>query len=217
MWNPLRARRERREAYLLEREAFRAAKRLVREDVTLFGEQVAALELAPDATHDVREHHRFALEAYDRAKAALEPADSLAEVEAVEAVLEDGRWERAAVLALASGEPLPERRGPCFFNAQHGPSVAKVQWAPPHGTPRRIDVCRNDQLRLEGGEEPEARKVRVGDRWLPWYAAEEATSEAAMLRQWAGGSPLGRAARAELSTLIQGVSSISPSDGRPRH
>lgn len=92
-----------------------------------------------------------------------------------------------------------------------------MQWAPPHGTARSIDVCRNDQLRLEGGDEPEARKVRVGDRWVPWYAADEATSEAAMLRQWAGGSPLGRAARAELSTLIQGVSSISPLDGRPRH
>ena len=40
MWNPIRRRRERREAHLLEREAFRAAKRLAREDLLVLGEDV---------------------------------------------------------------------------------------------------------------------------------------------------------------------------------
>lgn len=45
MWNPLRARRVRREAHLVEREAFRAAKRLAREDVLVLGEDVAGISI----------------------------------------------------------------------------------------------------------------------------------------------------------------------------
>lgn len=166
MWNPLR-RRETKERHLLEREAFRAATRLAREDVTLLGQQVAALPLADDAPRDVRDHHRFALDGYEEAKARLEAADSLEEVEALDEVLQSARWERAAVLALETGEPLPDQRGPCFFNPQHGPAVTTVDWTPPMGTARRVEVCRNDELRLATGADPDHREVRVGDRHVP--------------------------------------------------
>ena len=170
-WNPFRARRERREAHLLEREAFRAARRLAREDVLALGGDVAGLALPADASHEVREHHRFALEGYDRAKALLDAADSIEAVDELDQVLQDARWELAAVRALEAGEPAPPRRGPCFFNPQHGPAVTALDWTPPGGTSRRDEVCRNDELRLETGADPDHREVRVGDRWVPWWQA----------------------------------------------
>jgi hypothetical protein len=35
-------------------------------------------------------------------------------------------------------------------------------------------VCRSDLNRLTAGEQPDVRMVRVGDRYVPWYAAERA-------------------------------------------
>lgn len=176
MWNPVRARRERREAHLVEREAFRAAKRLAREDVLVLGEDVAGLALPADASHEVREHHRFALEGYDRARRMLDEAHAAEDVDRLDEVLQAARWELAAVRALEAGEQLPERRSPCFFNPQHGPAVTSLEWAPAGGTPRRVEVCRNDELRLETGADPDHREVRVGDRFVPWWQADAAGS-----------------------------------------
>ena len=171
MWNPLRARREREAAHLVEREAFRAARRLAREDVLVLGEQVAALEVPRDADRHLRDHHHSALDGYDAAQRLLDAADSVADVEALDETLQRARWDLAAVRALAAGEPLPERRGPCFFNPQHGPAVTTLDWTPRGGTTRTIEVCRNDELRLETGADPEHREIRVGDRVVPWWQA----------------------------------------------
>ncbi|ANH36658.1 hypothetical protein I601_0204 [Nocardioides dokdonensis FR1436] len=176
MKTPWGARRERREQELQAAEAFRSARRLAREDVTVLGEQVAELEvdLEGSQSHESRDFHQQALDAYAEAGAALEAATTLEQVGAMEEVLDRGRYARAAVLALRAGEPLPERRGPCFFNPQHGPAVTTLAWTPPHGTERQVEVCRNDALRLGEGAEPEVRMVRVGDRYVPWYAANDA-------------------------------------------
>ena len=187
-WNPFTARRERREAHLLEREAFRAAKRLAREDVLVLGEDVAGLALPPDASHEVREHHRFALDGYERAQRLLDEADSLEGVDALDQVLQDARWELAAVRALEAGEPAPPRRGPCFFNPQHGPAVTALDWTPPGGTSRRVGVCRNDELRLETGADPDHREVRVGDRYVPWWQATGGGGSGATVRHTLGNS-----------------------------
>ena len=176
MKTPWGARRDRRERELQAAEEFRSARRLAREDVTVLGEQVAELDvdLAGSQGHEVRDFHQEALDAYAAAAASLEAATTAEEVGAVEEVLNRGRYARAAVLALRAGEPLPERRGPCFFNPQHGPAVTTVAWTPPHGSEREVEVCRNDALRLDDGEAPDVRQVRVGDRHVPWYAADDA-------------------------------------------
>jgi len=85
--------------------------------------------------------------------------------------LADARYHRAAVLALEAGEPLPERREPCFFDPRHGPSMRDVQWSPPSGVSRTVSVCAADARRLEGGEAPETRMVRVGDRYVAVHEA----------------------------------------------
>ena len=170
----LRDRKDRRLAAL---EELRQARKLVGEDVTVFGEQLSGLHeetLTDVLSSDAQADYRRALEEYDAAKEALAAATTADAVRAVNPVLDEGRFRLACVLARRDGEPLPTRREPCFFNPQHGPGVEELEWTPPHGVARSITVCRSDLNRLTAGQAPEVRLVRVGDRYVPWYAAEQA-------------------------------------------
>ncbi len=143
------------------------------EDVTVLGEQVADLHvdtLGDDLDRDAHDHYRRALENYEQAKHLLATSTSAEDVIAVEQVVADARYHRAAVIAVIAGEPLPERREPCFFNPQHGPSMRDVEWSPPGGVARTIPVCAADARALSAGDEPLVRMVRIGDRWVPWHA-----------------------------------------------
>lgn len=158
----------------MELDRWRTARRLMDEDVTVLGEQVAELHvdtLSDDLDPVARDHYRRALENYDQAKHLLAAGESAEDVVAIEQVVADARWHRAAVIAVRDGKPLPARREPCFFNPQHGPSMQDVEWTPPGGTPRTIAVCASDARRLVGGQAPDVRMVRVGDRWVPWHEA----------------------------------------------
>lgn len=165
-------RRRRREEELAAKDRWRVARRTMDEDVTVLGEQVAELHvdtLADDLGPEARHHYRSALEHYDQAAHLLAASETVEDVLAVEQVVASARWHRAAVLALRDGEPLPERREPCFFDPRHGPSMQDVEWTPPGGTARPVGVCAADARRLSAGEEPLVRLVRVGDRWVPWH------------------------------------------------
>lgn len=165
-------RRRRREEELAARDRWRVARRLMDEDVTVLGEQLAELHvdtLADDLDPTARDHYRRSLEHYDQAKQLLAASETAEDVIAVEQVVADARYHRAAVVAVRDGEPLPQRREPCFFDPRHGPSMQDVEWTPPGGTPRTIAVCAADARRLGAGEEPLVRMVRVGDRWVPWH------------------------------------------------
>lgn len=167
-------RRRRREQELVEKDRWRVARKLMDEDVTVLGEQVAELHvdtLADDLDHTARDHYRRAIEGYEQAKHLLVASKTVEDVAAIEQVVADARYHRAAVVAIRDGEPLPERRAPCFFNPQHGPSMQDVEWTPPGGTPRVIAICAADARRLTAGEEPLVRMVRIGDRWVPWHLA----------------------------------------------
>jgi hypothetical protein len=167
-------RRRRREQELVEKDRWRTARKLMDEDVTVLGEQVAELHvdtLGDDLDHAARDHYRRAIEGYEQAKQLLAASGTADDVIAVEQVVADARYHRAAVIAIRDGEPLPERREPCFFNPQHGPSMRDVEWTPPGGTPRVIATCAADARRLSAGEEPLVRMVRIGDRWVPWHLA----------------------------------------------
>ena len=67
-------RRRRREEELAARDRWRTARKLMDEDVTVLGEQVAELHvdtLADDLDPAAADHYRRALEHYDQAKAQL--------------------------------------------------------------------------------------------------------------------------------------------------
>lgn len=171
-------RRRRREDQLVALDRWRVARKLIDEDITVLGEQVAELHvdtLADDLDPTASDHYRRALENYDQAKQLLTASETVEDVIAIEQVVADARWHRAAVLAVIAGDPLPERREPCFFNPQHGPSMQDVEWTPPGGTARTIGVCAADARNLAAGDEPLVRMVRVGDRWVPWHQAGSIT------------------------------------------
>lgn len=166
--------RRARERDLRETDRWRTARRLVDDDVTSLGEELAELHidtLASELDDETAHHYRRALEHYEQAKAALQASTTVDEVIAVDIVLADARYHRASVLALQAGEPLPPRREPCFFDPRHGPSTRDMPWAPPAGVVRTVAVCAADARRLEGGQAPDTRQVRIGDRWVPVHEA----------------------------------------------
>ena len=173
-WNPFRTAREARELELEAADRWRVARKLADDDVTDLGEGLAELHvdtLASDLDDQASHHYRRALEHYEQAKDRVRDSTTVEDVLGAEQLLADARYHRAAVLALAAGEPLPERREPCFFDPRHGPSMGDVQWAPPSGVARTVAVCAADARRLAGGEAPRIRMIRVGDRHVPVHEA----------------------------------------------
>lgn len=140
-------------------------------DVTAFGESLGRLQLVGSQDEAVAQDYQRALDCYDRATAALGTAAAPQDLAAVSSALEEGRYSLACAQARVSGQPLPERRPPCFFDARHGPSTTDAQWAPPGGQPRAVPVCAADATRLADGVEPAWRPVPVGNGTAPpWNA-----------------------------------------------
>ena len=211
-------RRRRREAELAAKDRWRVARRLVDEDVTVLGEQLAELHvdtLADDLDPAARDHYRRALEHYEQATHLLAASGTVADVLAIEQVTADARYHRAAVLAIRDGDPLPQRHEPCFFDPRHGPSMQDVEWTPPGGTPRSIAVCAADARRLAAGEAPLERLVRVGDRWVPWHLSSGTSGAVDAGAQLARSSSHGvhgqqNLAQAYLSQGFSGTNTTNP-------
>ncbi|MGL5825306.1 MAG: hypothetical protein ACRCYU_10890, partial [Nocardioides sp.] len=103
------------------------------------------------------------------AKSRLASATEPAHVKAATTALEDGRYAMACVLARQNGDPLPIRRAPCFFNPQHGPSIADIEWAPPGGEARDVPLCAADADRVRQGAEPDIRTIERGYQSVPYW------------------------------------------------
>jgi hypothetical protein len=165
-------------------EQLAAVRRAADEDVTVFGEELQQVG------HDISGHeldaggradYQRALDAYEDAKESVTALREPDEVKHVTEILEDGRYAMACVQARVAGKPLPERRPPCFFNPQHGPSVIDVPWAPPGGIERDVPACALDAERVRAGADPDSRKVKIGSRRVPYWEAGPAFSP------WAAG------------------------------
>ncbi|WP_107705639.1 hypothetical protein [Nocardioides allogilvus] len=160
VWNPFGKARD-RELEALDR--WRTARKLAGADLTDLEEQLAGEPAGHAASH----HHSSALEIHERAREALRSSTTAEDVFTVEPLLVDARYHLAAARALSAGEPVPERREPCFFDPCHGPSTTDELWSPPVGDSRRVSVCSLDAERLSTGTEPLTRMIRVGDRYVP--------------------------------------------------
>jgi hypothetical protein len=171
-------RRQREQADLAE------VKAITREDLVALGDDIRALDLdveMPDVDRQAKEHYGVAVERYTEADEAWQRARRTRDMERVTSLLEEGRWAMMAAKARLAGEPVPERRQPCFFDPRHGPSVRDIEWAPPGGQPRPIPVCAADAQRIEDGLEPQARHVRVNGEDVPYWNAGPS------MAPWAGG------------------------------
>ena len=165
-----RGRQQRRD----EAEELAAVAPMADEDTTLFGEQLARLgESASIGAMDeaTRQDYQTALDAYESAKRAVPRLRSAEEVSQVVDTLSAGRYALACAEARLEGRRVPELRVPCFFNPQHGPSARDVRWAPPGGGLRVVPACAQDAARVERGERPEIRKIRIGGLEAPYWEA----------------------------------------------
>ncbi|MGN0064951.1 MAG: hypothetical protein ACI379_11980 [Nocardioides sp.] len=147
-------------------------KRLAEEDVTALGVELQDLDLEMAGRPlDVGANadYQRALDAYESAKTAAAGLQRPEDVKHVTEILEDGRYAMACVRARVSGQPLPTRRPPCFFDPRHGLSVADVSWTPPGGAQREVPACALDVERVRAGAEPDIRKVMVGSKRVPYW------------------------------------------------
>jgi hypothetical protein len=164
-----RAKTQRRELEAADLEKVRS---FAAEDVTKFGEELQRLDTdvaGHDLDESTRQDYERALDEYDTAKKALDTAQRPDDIKHITSILEDGKYAVACVRARIKGEDLPQRRPPCFFNPQHGPSFEDVEWAPAGGAYRTVPVCAADAERVRAGAEPDIRKVMVGSRRVPYW------------------------------------------------
>jgi hypothetical protein len=176
-----------------------AVRRVADEDVTRFGEELRRLDddlLTTRLDEPTRQDYQRALDSYEAAKESLGLAGAPEDIRHVTEALEDGRYAVACVRARTSGEPLPVRRPPCFFNPGHGPSTTDIEWAPAGGQPRQIPVCAADADRVQHGAEPDVRTVPQGAGRVPYWQAGPAYSP------WASGYFAGYAMTGLLPTFM---------------
>jgi hypothetical protein len=146
----------------------------VRDDLVALGDDIRALDIDVelDSTDPkVKSDYAAAVDAYDRADRMLATAETPGDMAPIASALEEGRYNLAAAKARQAGEPVPERRPPCFFNPRHGPSTRDVEWSPAGGAPRMVPACEADAIEVEEGRDPESRHVLVGGRPTPYWAA----------------------------------------------
>jgi hypothetical protein len=139
--------------------------KLCDEDVTLLGEQLRRLGAeSPDDSLDgaARVDYQKALDGYESAQRLVGKVAAPEDIVPVTAALNDSRYALACVHARIAGEPVPERRAPCFFNPQHGPSVEDVMFTPRNGGTQQVAACAQDAARVKAGEEPEMRRLDMG-------------------------------------------------------
>lgn len=147
-------------------------KKLAQEDVTALGVELQELDLdmlGSKLDAGANADYQRALDAYESAKVAADRITAGDEVRHVTEILEDGRYAMACVRARVAGQPLPQRRPPCFFDPRHGLSVVDVAWTPPGGTERSVPACALDVERVRAGAEPDIRKVMVGAKRVPYW------------------------------------------------
>jgi hypothetical protein len=158
-------------------------KKLAQEDVTALGVELQDLDVdmaGQPLDAGANADYQRALDAYESAKSAADALARPEDVRHVTEILEDGRYAMACVRARVAGQPLPQRRPPCFFDPRHGLSVADVPWTPPGGARRDVPACALDVERVRAGAEPDIRKVMVGSRRVPYWQGGRAYQPYAM-------------------------------------
>ena len=166
-----RDRRTLRSEELAELEGIR---QLADEDVTFLGEQLQRLDdevKGHELDTATRVDYQTALDAYETAQRTVPRIRRADDVSKITDTLSAGRYALACVQARVAGAPLPELRVPCFFNPQHGPSVANVMWTQPGRGTRSVPACAQDAARVANHEVPEVRKVKIGSRTVPYWEA----------------------------------------------
>ncbi len=153
-------------------QALEGVKDVIDEDITEYGERLAVFDMRdPRLDEDARGDLESALNSYEKAKSELAKMTSTSDAAKVTTHLEDGRYALACVSARLNGEPLPERRPPCFIDPRHGPSTQNVMYTPAGATgARETPVCSLCAAKIKSGLDPAPREVVAADgRQVPYW------------------------------------------------
>jgi hypothetical protein len=143
---------------------------LCEEDVTLLGEQLQRLDGDSSKMDEpTRADYQKALDGYESADRSVKKVSTPEEVGTVTEALNDARYALACVQARIAGEPVPEKRAPCFFNPQHGPSVEDVMFTVRAGGTKRVPACAQDAARVRAGEQPDTRKIELNGMTIDYF------------------------------------------------
>jgi hypothetical protein len=171
--------RDRRATRRVERAELEQIRALADEDVTLLGEELSRLGervAGQDLDAETRLDYQRALDAYESAQRSVRDLKAAEEISTVTDTLASGRYAMVCVQARVAGSQVPERRVPCFFNPQHGPSTADVVWTWPGRGTRKVPACAQDAARVVASEQPEIRYVSYDSRRVPYWQAGAAAA-----------------------------------------
>jgi hypothetical protein len=161
--------RRKQKAY--EKQAFQEVRDGVHVDLQELSNDILALDTPTLDKPDARAHYGRASEDWNRAAQALDTAAKPADLPAISAAIEDARYEMACTHAVLDGKPVPERRPPCFFDPNHGPSVQDVQWLAPSGGTRDVPACQRCVEALQAGQQPATKTVVMQGQTVPYWSA----------------------------------------------
>lgn len=148
-------------------------RRICADDVALLGTDVQRHAPLDDLGEMTDEAWRNARDLQAKAEELLEHATGTLQFGQVTTLVAAGRRSLAEVQALVLDDEAPEPRPCCFFNPNHGPSDASVEWSTPSGTVL-LPCCLADARRVESGAEPYSRTWRIDGERRPWWEAGEA-------------------------------------------
>lgn len=142
------------------------------EDITAFGESLDSVDADALVTDEDRADWLAAIDQYDKAKKTAEAMTGTLQAATVTEALDEGRYRVACVQARLAGEPVPERRPPCFFDPRHGLSVQDVAYTP-SGTYQQRDVpaCAACAATIADGHDPDPRLVPTSRGRAPYWQA----------------------------------------------
>ncbi|MEU4292577.1 hypothetical protein AB0E63_30505 [Kribbella sp. NPDC026596] len=152
-------------------------RKVAEEDITLLGEELSRLGVDVEG-HELdaatRRDYQTALDAYESAQSAVKELKTADAISTITDTLATGRYAMTCVRARVAGVDVPERRVPCFFNPQHGPSTTDVVWTQPRRGTRTVPACAQDAARVGAGAQPEIRYVKLDSRQVPYWEAGRA-------------------------------------------
>ncbi len=182
----LHDRRERREIESSHHEVDEL-RRACEDDVALLGADVRRHAPLDDLGELLDEAWRGARDLEAEARELVRSASSPHHFELVTSHLADARQCLSEVQALVLDDTAPGPRPACFFNPNHGPADAHVEWPVASGTVK-LPCCVADAHRINSGAEPYARTWRQGDDRVPWWLAGHAVKPWALgwFGRWRG-------------------------------
>lgn len=171
VWMVILWRRERGSTRAQQVQDLQAVKACLDEDVWALDEDLKRLgrDLA-DAEYDgeARRDYECAVSINDAVRRSVDRLRFVTLADTMTEALAEARYAMACTRSRLAGEPIPERRPPCFFNPRHGPSAADVRWHHAPGEPRDVPACAAHAPRIAVAEEPDSLQVWTGQQRVPY-------------------------------------------------